>query len=104
MFLVAYLIKLKENVVLPIKYLQNMQYYKLAEHGVNCEEIVTIFYSKNTNEEPDFQMKPDENDMNENNTRGLFYAKILKFFSKLYKNLFRCISDNTVTFYYTSIQ
>lgn len=99
MYLVAYLLKLKENVVLPIKYLQNMQFSKLAEHGVNSEEKVVLFYSKNTNEDPDFQLEPDANDLSENNTRGCFYARILKFFSKLNKMLFCSTPDNAHFFY-----
>lgn len=80
MFAVITLEITKKHLVLPINWINQINFATQAERGVNCEETHVVFYSKNETKCADFRL-PIANSFEPNND-ACYLARINKFFGE----------------------
>lgn len=85
MFAVVFLEFSKENLVVPVKWINQLNLSSHANLGVNCAESHVIFYSLDKTKSADFKL-PISN-LFENDKDGCYLARLNKYFGKIIESI-----------------
>lgn len=80
MFAVVTLEHSKDHLVVPINWVNQLNFSVHANYGVNCAERHVVFYSQNKTKIADFNL-PISNHFDDD-TDGCYFARINKYFRK----------------------